>query len=152
MKDAATIKMLQELGAFILAGGNGEKGVNRMAEMFCAGRGWRWVGIYKLSRGELNFIAGSDNDPPCYRRFPATQGLCGAAAESRETVVALTPRSYSTGTSARKRSSCWARRAASASVNGAAVKPSSASVTSARAVSYRALGRIHDAEQACGPC
>ena len=79
--------MLQELGAFILAGGNGDKGVKKMAEMICAARGWRWVGIYKLSRGELNFVAGSDDEPPCYRRFPATQGLCGAAAESRETVV-----------------------------------------------------------------
>ena len=38
----------------------------------------------------------------------------------------LTPRPYSTGTRATKRRSCWARRADSAAVKGAAVKPSSA--------------------------
>ncbi len=57
-------------------------------------------------------------------------------SKSSVTLVSLTPRSYSTGTSARKRRSCWARRAASSGVNGAAVKPSSASA--ARAVSLAA--------------
>jgi len=79
--------MLQELGAFILAGAKGKEDVKRMLEMICGARGYRWAGVYKLSRGELTFVAGSDNEPPCYPRFPATQGLCGAAAESGETVV-----------------------------------------------------------------
>ncbi len=35
----------------------------------------------------MEFIAGSDEEPPCYKKFPATQGLCGAAVESRATVV-----------------------------------------------------------------
>lgn len=88
MKDEATIKMLQELGAFILAGANGEQDVKEMAQMICGARGWRWVGVYKHSRGELQFVAASDDETPCYRRFPATQGLCGAAVESRGTIVA----------------------------------------------------------------
>ncbi|MGI8820895.1 MAG: GAF domain-containing protein [Chthoniobacterales bacterium] len=87
MKDDATIKMLQELGAFILAGATGVKDVKQMAGMICGARGWRWVGVYKLKRDELEFIAGSDEEPPCYRKFPATHGLCGAAVESRETIV-----------------------------------------------------------------
>ncbi len=87
MKDAATIKMLQELGAFILAGATGVDDVKQMADMICAARGWRWVGVYKVSRGELAIVAGSGDKPPCYQRFPATQGLCGAAVESRQTVV-----------------------------------------------------------------
>lgn len=87
MKDAATIKLLQELGAFILAGGTGNEDVKHMVDMICAARGWRWVGVYKLSRGELAIVAGSGEKPPCYQRFPATQGLCGAAVESRQTVV-----------------------------------------------------------------
>ncbi len=87
MKDPGTIKMLQELGAFILAGAKGPDDVRTMAEMICAARGWRWVGIYKLSRGDLNLVSGSDHETPCYRKFPATQGLCGAAVESRETIV-----------------------------------------------------------------
>lgn len=87
MKNPATIKMLQELGAFILAGAKGPVAVKQMARMICDARGYRWLGIYKLSRGELTIVSGSDDEPPCYPRFPVTQGLCGAAAESRETIV-----------------------------------------------------------------
>jgi GAF domain-containing protein len=79
--------MLQELGAFILAGAKGPEDVQTMAKMICDARGWRWVGVYKHTGGELHFVAGSDDEPPCYKRFPATQGLCGASVESRETVV-----------------------------------------------------------------
>lgn len=87
MKDSGTIKMLQELGAFILAGAKGSKDVKQMAEMIRSSRDYRWVGVYKLTRGELIIVAGTGDDPPCYPRFPATQGLCGAAVESGETVV-----------------------------------------------------------------
>ena len=87
MKDPATIKMLQELGAFILAGAKGPDDVKRLVEMIRDARGYRWVGVYDLTRGELKIVAGTGDDPPCYRRFPATQGLCGAAVESRETIV-----------------------------------------------------------------
>ncbi len=87
MKDSKTLKMLQELGAFILAGAKGRADVKRMCEMIRDARHWRWVGVYKLTRGDLTIIAGSGDDPPCYPQFPATQGLCGAAVESRETIV-----------------------------------------------------------------
>ena len=87
MKDPATLKMLQELAAFILAGAKGQEDVKKMADMICDARGWRWVGVYKLRRQELGIIAGSGDKPPCYKRFPVTQGLCGAAVESRQTVV-----------------------------------------------------------------
>ena len=55
-------------------------------------------------------------------------------SKSSVTRPSLTPRPYSTGTSATKRSSCWARRADSSAVNGAAVKPSSAWSISPRAL------------------
>lgn len=87
MKDPKTIKMVQELGAFILAGAKGPGDVKRMCEMIQSERGWRWVGVYKISRGELVIVAGTGEEPPCYPQFPATQGLCGAAVESRETIV-----------------------------------------------------------------
>ena len=87
MKDPATIKLLQELGAFILAGAKGGEAVKQMVEMIRTARGYRWVGVYKLSRHELGIVAGTGDEPPCYPRFPVTQGLCGAAAESRETIV-----------------------------------------------------------------
>ena len=87
MKDPATMKMLQELGAFILAGAKGKRDVAQMTRMICDARGWRWVGVYKMSRGDLVIVAGSDDEPVCYPQFPATQGLCGAAVEARETIV-----------------------------------------------------------------
>ncbi|CAN5317708.1 GAF domain-containing protein [soil metagenome] len=87
MKSPDTIKLLQELGAFILAGAKGSADVRTMASMICDARGWRWVGVYKHGHGELLFVAGSDDEPPCYKNFPITQGLCGAAVESRETIV-----------------------------------------------------------------
>lgn len=80
-------KMLQELGAFILAGAHGRDHLNRIAEMIREERGYRWVGIYKITRGELIIVAGTGDDPPAYPRFPVTQGLCGAAAEARETII-----------------------------------------------------------------
>jgi hypothetical protein len=61
---------------------------------------------------------------------PVRKATASWISKSSVTRVPDTPRSYSTGTSARKRRSCWARRAASGWVNGAAVNPSSARVTS----------------------
>ena len=67
----------------------------------------------------------------------AALAAAGAAAswisKSSVTRVSLVPRPYSTGTSARKRSSCWARRADSSEVSGAAVKSASPEVTRSRA-------------------
>ena len=87
MKDPKTIKMLQELGAFILAGAKGAADVKRMCELLREERGWRWVGVYRVTRGELVIVAGTGDHPPCYPQFPATQGLCGAAVEARATLV-----------------------------------------------------------------
>jgi L-methionine (R)-S-oxide reductase len=83
----ATLKLLQELGAFILAGAKGPEDVKKIAEMVRAARDYRWVGIYKVCRGELIIVAGSGDDPPTYPRFPVTQGLCGAAVEERKTIM-----------------------------------------------------------------
>ena len=55
--------------------------------MIRGGRDYRWVGIYKVSRGELIIAGATGNTPPAYPRFPVTQGLCGAAVEGRETIV-----------------------------------------------------------------
>ena len=55
--------------------------------MIRGGRDYRWVGIYKVSRGELIIVGATGNTPPAYPRFPVTQGLCGAAVEGRETIV-----------------------------------------------------------------
>jgi L-methionine (R)-S-oxide reductase len=80
-------KMLQELGALVLAGGHGPAQLKQMAEMVRAARDYRWVGIYKKTRTEFIIVAGTGNCPVAYPRFPITQGLCGAAAETRQTIV-----------------------------------------------------------------
>lgn len=80
-------KMLQELGAFVLAGAHGPAELKQMAEMIREARDYRWAGIYKLKREEFVIVAGTGDCPPAYPRFPSTQGLCGAAAESRKTII-----------------------------------------------------------------
>ncbi len=55
--------------------------------MIRAERDYRWVGIYKVTRGECVILAGTGKEPPTYQRFPVTQGLCGAVVESQETLV-----------------------------------------------------------------
>ena len=87
MKNPATNRMLQELGAFILAGAKGVRDVKTIADMIQAARGYCWVGIYKTNGEEMEIVAGSGNETPCYRRFPVTQGLCGAAFDSKKTIV-----------------------------------------------------------------
>ena len=56
-------------------------------------------------------------------RAPSRNATASWISKSLVTRPSLTPRPYSTGTSATNCSSCWARRAASSSVSGAAVKP-----------------------------
>jgi len=79
--------MLQDLGAFVLAGAHGPAQMKKMAEMIRAARNYRWVGIYKVTKKEFVIVAGTGDCPPAYPRFPLTQGLCCAALESRQTIV-----------------------------------------------------------------
>ena len=82
----ATVKQLQDLGGFVLAGGCSKR-MKQVAEMIRAARDYRWVGIYKVTKKEFVIVAASDDEPPAYPRFPITQGLCGAALESRKSVI-----------------------------------------------------------------
>lgn len=86
MKKNST-KLLQDLAAYVLADSQETICVKKAAEMIRAQRGYRWVGIYKVTRGECVILAGTGDKPPTYARFPATQGLCGAVVESRGTLV-----------------------------------------------------------------
>lgn len=79
--------MLQEIGAFILAGAKGHDDLAKVCEMLKRARGYRWVGVYKVYRGDLMIAAHTGKEPPTYPRFPITQGLCGAAIDSRSTIV-----------------------------------------------------------------
>lgn len=84
---SATIKKLQDLGAFMLAGGCSAKRIKQVAEMIRAARDYRWVGIYKVTAKEFVIMGGTGDEPPAYPRFPLTQGICGGALESKKTIV-----------------------------------------------------------------
>lgn len=86
MKSDST-KLLQDLGAYVLADAREPLCAKKAAEMIRAERGYRWLGIYKVTRGECIIVAGTGDEPPTYRRFPSTQGLCGAVVESQETLM-----------------------------------------------------------------
>ncbi len=85
--EATTCEKLQELGAFVLAGACKPPQLCNMAEMIRAARDYRWVGIYKLTRDEFVIAAKTGTCPPAYPRFPITQGLAGAALESKQSIM-----------------------------------------------------------------
>lgn len=86
MKNNST-KLLQDLAAFILAAPKNSGSLKKAAEMVQAERGYRWIGIYKIERGDFVIAAATGKEPPTYRRFPKTQGLCGAVAETGQTLI-----------------------------------------------------------------
>ena len=86
MKDE-TCKSLQEIGAFVLAGGCTKPQIKKVAEMIRAARKYRWIAIYKIAKKEFVILTQTGNEPPAYPRFPISQGLCGAALESGKTIV-----------------------------------------------------------------
>ncbi len=86
MKTDST-SLLQDLAAYLLAAPKSPATLKRAAEMVRAERGYRWLGVYKIDRGEFVIAVGAGEEPPTYPRFPVTQGLCGAAAEARETII-----------------------------------------------------------------
>jgi L-methionine (R)-S-oxide reductase len=72
----------------------------RVAEAIRRTGGYRWVGIYDVGSEEIAVLGWSGPGPPEHLRFPVTQGLCGAAAGQRATIVvgdvAADPRYLST--------------------------------------------------------
>lgn len=83
----ATTKKLQELGAFVLAGAREPHQLCAMAEMIRAACDYRFVGIYKITHGDFVIVAKTGTCPPAYPRFPITQGLAGAALESKKSIM-----------------------------------------------------------------
>lgn len=85
--EATTTKRLQDLGGFVLAGACEPQQLCEMAEMIRAARDYRWVGIYKITRGDFVIVARTGKCPPAYPRFPTTQGLASTALESKKSVM-----------------------------------------------------------------
>lgn len=84
---STTCKKLQEIGAFVLAGAKTPDQLCITAEMIRAACDYRWVGIYKIVRGDFVIVAKTGKCPPAYPRFPITQGLAGAAVESKKPIM-----------------------------------------------------------------
>ena len=84
---ADTLKKLQDIGGFVLASGCTKKSLKQVAEMIRAARNYRFIAIYKIVNKEFAILAGTGDEPPAYPRFPISQGLCGAALESRKPIV-----------------------------------------------------------------
>ena len=83
----AANKKLQELGGFVLAGAHGPRQLGVIAEMIRAACDYRWVGIYKIKRGDFVIVAKTGKCPPTYPRFPITQGLASAAIEAKKSIM-----------------------------------------------------------------
>ena len=58
-----------------------------IAEAIRSARGYRWVGIYEVTKEEIAAVGWTGTEAPTHPRFPITQGLYGAAVESRAPVV-----------------------------------------------------------------
>ncbi len=82
-----TLTKLQDLGAFVLANGCNKSGMKQVAELIREARGYRWVGIYKVTKKEFVALSWTGDEPVAYPRFPLCQGLCGAVLESRKPIV-----------------------------------------------------------------
>jgi L-methionine (R)-S-oxide reductase len=59
----------------------------RIADLVRTATSRRWVGVYEVTPTEVINLAWSGPSPPAHLRFPAEQGLTGAAISARETVV-----------------------------------------------------------------
>jgi L-methionine (R)-S-oxide reductase len=80
-------KHLQELGAYVLAGAKDPHQICTMAEMIRTACDYRFVGIYKIIRGDFVIVGKTGKCPPAYPRFPITQGLAGAALETKQAIM-----------------------------------------------------------------
>jgi L-methionine (R)-S-oxide reductase len=71
-----------------LAGGQdrAEKAA-RIAELVRRAGGYRWVGLYTVTRTEIEVVGWSGPGAPAHPRFPVTQGLSGVAVAERRAVV-----------------------------------------------------------------
>ncbi len=58
----------------------------RAAEQIREVRGYRWVGVYEVGREEVMALGWTGSEPPGFTRFRVTQGITGAAVETRAPV------------------------------------------------------------------
>lgn len=80
-------RTLQEIGATLIAGGQGPEVLAEIAEMVRKRCHYRWVGVYRINRHEFVISASTGGTRPAYPRFPLTQGLSAEAVEKQKTLI-----------------------------------------------------------------
>lgn len=85
MNDTSLPRQITELAA---GPGSRAERAERIAQAIRRAGGYRWVGIYDVLEKEIGVIGWSGPSAPTHPRFPRSQGLCGAAVASGETVIA----------------------------------------------------------------
>ena len=78
---------LDQIRTLLAANDDRTTKAKRLAQLIRSVGPYRWVGLYDVNREEIAVIAWSGPAPPTHPRFPATQGLCGAAVSSGATVI-----------------------------------------------------------------
>lgn len=83
----AKCRVLQTIGALLIAGARGENLAGQIAGLVQRTGHYRWVGIYKINRHDFVLFAATNHMRPAYSRFPITQGLSAEALEKRASIM-----------------------------------------------------------------
>jgi GAF domain-containing protein len=92
-RDPAAAELLarrQLLNQLVVSMGREEdraQAANAICSAIANARGYDFVGLYDVAGAEMAVVGWSGETAPAHPRFPVSQGLCGAAATSRETVI-----------------------------------------------------------------
>ncbi len=78
---------MNEIARLVEQPGSKQERSKTIAQTIRSARGYRWVGLYEVTKTEISGIAWTGTEAPAFPRFPLTQGLCGAAVKSRAPVI-----------------------------------------------------------------
>lgn len=81
-------RLLNRLAVLVGVGEARDATAKELCAAILDARGYDFAGLYDVAEGEVRLVGYSGATPPENPRFPADRGLCGAAAESGETVIA----------------------------------------------------------------
>lgn len=85
--------LLEEISAILGVDLSRTLRARRVAEAIRRSCSYRWVGLYDVLPEDIFVIAWAGASAPAYPRFPRTQGLCGTAVASGQTVISNDVRS-----------------------------------------------------------
>jgi len=82
-----TAAILGEIRGLLKANDDRAAKARGVAEVIRRSRNYRWVGIYEIGAEEIAALGWTGEEAPKYPQFPASQGLCGAAARAGTPVL-----------------------------------------------------------------